>query len=176
MPSILILVCFLSLEEHSRLIIHSRPSLRASSELSRLEGVEATWRLWETQAEELRRALRKDCDTLKVLDAAIQTGSLTDTATASMQDVERLLNDRRKSQPGKRLTLQHTRTQVRRQPRDTRPRRLTWPFGNLLCCGSSKGLEEGARPYSLMVLTPTLFAFVAVCVEEGWGGGRSNAN
>lgn len=84
---------------------------RASSELSRLEGVEATWRLWETQAEELRRALRKDCDTLKVLDAAIQTGSLTDTATASMQDVERLLNDRRKSQPGKRLTLQHTRTQ-----------------------------------------------------------------
>lgn len=87
---------------------------RASSELSRLEGVEATWRLWETQAEELRRALRKDCDTLKVLDAAIQTGSLTDTATASMQDVERLLNDRRKSQPGKRLTLQHTRTQVGR--------------------------------------------------------------
>ncbi|XP_047491710.1 uncharacterized protein LOC125040954 isoform X2 [Penaeus chinensis] len=84
---------------------------RASSELSRLEGVEATWRLWEAQAEELRRALRKDCDTLKVLDAAIQTGSLTDTATASMQDVERLLNDRRKSQPGKRLTLQHTRTQ-----------------------------------------------------------------
>lgn len=82
---------------------------RASSEVSRLEGVEATWRLWENQADELRRALRKDGDTLKVLDAAIQTGSLSDTATASMQDVERLLNERRKSQTGKRLTL--TRTQ-----------------------------------------------------------------
>lgn len=119
--------------------------------------MEATWRLWETQAEELRRALRKDCDTLKVLDAAIQTGSLTDTATASMQDVERLLNDRRKSQPGKRLTLQHTRTQVG-QPRGPRPRRvtpgvergrplcysrssLTRPSGLFICCGSLNGLK-----------------------------------
>ncbi|KAG7176240.1 putative Nuclear envelope localization domain-containing protein [Homarus americanus] len=84
---------------------------RMSSEVSRLEGVEATWKLWETQAEELTKALRQDEDTLKVLDAAIQTGSLTDNVTASVQGVARLLNDRRKTQPGKRLLLQHTKAQ-----------------------------------------------------------------
>ncbi|XP_071530629.1 uncharacterized protein klar isoform X1 [Panulirus ornatus] len=84
---------------------------RVNSEVSRLEGVEATWKLWETQAEELTKALRQDGDTLKVLDAAIQTGPLTDTVTASVQGVARLLNDRRKTQPGKKLLLQHTKTQ-----------------------------------------------------------------
>lgn len=85
---------------------------RVSSELTQLESVEATWKLWETQAEELTKALRQDGDTLRVLDAAIQTGSLTDTVTASVQGVAKLLNDKRKSQPGKKLLLQHTKTQV----------------------------------------------------------------
>nr|XP_053633922.1 klarsicht protein-like [Cherax quadricarinatus] len=86
---------------------------RVSSELTRLGVVEDTWKRWETEADELSRALRQDGDTLKVLDAAIQTGSLTDTVTASVQGVARLLNDRRKTQPGKKLLLQHTKAQVR---------------------------------------------------------------
>lgn len=86
---------------------------RVNSELSRLENVDATWKLWETQAEELTKMLRQDGDTLKVLDVAIQTGSMTDSTTASMQGVARLLNDKRKTQPGKKLLLQHTKTQVR---------------------------------------------------------------
>lgn len=84
---------------------------RLSSEVSRLEGVEDAWKRWETQAEELTRALRQDGETLKVLDTAIQTGSLTDTETASVQGVARLLNDKRKTQPGKKLLLQHTKAQ-----------------------------------------------------------------
>ncbi|KAK8744579.1 hypothetical protein OTU49_000880 [Cherax quadricarinatus] len=84
---------------------------RVSSELTRLGVVEDTWKRWETEADELSRALRQDGDTLKVLDAAIQTGSLTDTVTASVQGVARLLNDRRKTQPGKKLLLQHTKAQ-----------------------------------------------------------------
>lgn len=84
-----------------------------NSEVSRLENVDTTWKLWESQAEELTKMLRQDGDTLKVLDEAIQTGSMTDTATASMQGVARLLNDKRKTQPGKKLLLQHTKTQVR---------------------------------------------------------------
>lgn len=84
---------------------------RVSSELSRLENVDAAWKLWETQAEELTKMLRQDGDTLKVLDVAIQTGSMTDSTTASMQGVARLLNDKRKTQPGKKLFLQHTKTQ-----------------------------------------------------------------
>lgn len=93
-------------------ILYDEAHRRASNEVSRLEGLEATWKLWEAEAEELTRALRQDGDTLKVLDAAIQTGSLTDSVTASMQDVARLLNERCKSQqPGKKLVLQHTRTQ-----------------------------------------------------------------
>lgn len=93
-------------------ILYDEAHRRATNEVSRLEGLEATWKLWESEAEELTRALRQDGDTLKVLDVAIQTGSLTDSVTASVQDVARLLNDRRKSQqPGKKLMLQHTRTQ-----------------------------------------------------------------
>ncbi|KAG0715020.1 hypothetical protein GWK47_012926 [Chionoecetes opilio] len=84
---------------------------RVSSEASRLENVDATWKLWESQAEELSKMLRQDSDTLRVLDVAIQTGSMTDTATASMQGVARLLNEKRKTQPGKKLLLQHTKTQ-----------------------------------------------------------------
>lgn len=84
---------------------------RVSSELSRLENVDAAWKLWETQAEELTKMLRQDGDTLKVLDVAIQTGSMTDSTTASMQGVARLLNDKRKTLPGKKLFLQHTKTQ-----------------------------------------------------------------
>ena len=56
---------------------------------------------------------------LQVLDAAIQTGSLTESVTSSVQDVAKLLNDRCKTQQPntgtitKRITtLQHTRTQV----------------------------------------------------------------
>lgn len=82
--------------------------------MSRLESVDATWKMWESQAEELTKMLRQDGDTLKVLDVAIQTGSMTDSTTASMQGVARLLNDKRKTQPGKKLLLQHTKTQVRR--------------------------------------------------------------
>ncbi|XP_068217202.1 klarsicht protein [Palaemon carinicauda] len=93
-------------------ILYDEAHRRASTEVSRLEGLEATWKLWEAEAQELTRALRQDGDTLKVLDAAIQTGSLTDSVTASMQDVAKLLNERCKSQqPGKKLMLQHTRTQ-----------------------------------------------------------------
>lgn len=84
-----------------------------NSELSRLENVDATWKIWESQAEELTKMLRQDGDTLRVLDVAIQTGSMTDSTTASMQGVARLLNDKRKTQPGKKLLLQHTKTQVR---------------------------------------------------------------
>ena len=85
---------------------------RVCSEVSRLENVDAAWKLWESQADELTKMLRQDGDTLKVLDVAIQTGSMTDTATASMQGVARLLNEKRKTQPGKKLLLQHTKTQV----------------------------------------------------------------
>ncbi|KAK7066751.1 hypothetical protein SK128_005331, partial [Halocaridina rubra] len=94
-------------------ILFDEAQRRASNEVSRLEGLEATWKLWEDEAEELTRALGQDRDTLKVLDSAIQTGSLTDSVTASAQDVARLLNDRCKSQqqPAKKLVLQHTRTQ-----------------------------------------------------------------
>lgn len=84
---------------------------RVSSEVSRLENVDAAWKLWESQAEELTKMLRQDEDTLRVLDVAIQTGSMTDTTTASMQGVARLLNEKRKTQPGKKLLLQHTKTQ-----------------------------------------------------------------
>ncbi|KAK3872555.1 hypothetical protein Pcinc_022368, partial [Petrolisthes cinctipes] len=97
---------------------------RVSSEVTRLESVQATWKLWESQAEELSRALRHDSDTLRVLDAAIQTGGpLTDSVTASVEGVARLLNDRRKTLPAssavvtaagvgkKGLLLQHTKTQ-----------------------------------------------------------------
>ncbi|XP_063840507.1 serine-rich adhesin for platelets-like isoform X5 [Scylla paramamosain] len=84
---------------------------RVSSEVSRLENVDAAWKLWESQAEELTKMLRQDSDTLRVLDVAIQTGSMTDTTTASMQGVARLLNEKRKTQPGKKFLLQHTKTQ-----------------------------------------------------------------
>ncbi|XP_076062425.1 uncharacterized protein LOC143037757 [Oratosquilla oratoria] len=84
---------------------------RISAEASRLEGVENSWRLWEAQAEELTKALRHDHDTLSVLDTAIQTGSLSDSVTASVQDVAKLLNERRRTQSGKKINLQATRTQ-----------------------------------------------------------------
>lgn len=93
-------------------ILHDEAHRRATNEVSRLEALEATWKLWETEVEELTRALGQDKDTLKVLDGAIQKGSVTDSMTASVQDVARLLNDRcRSQQPGKKLLLQHTRTQ-----------------------------------------------------------------
>ena len=90
---------------------------RVLCEISRLESTHATWSLWESQAEELTQALRHDGDTLQVLDTAIQTGTLTESVTASVQDVAKLLSDTRKtnagSSGGKRITsLQHTRTQV----------------------------------------------------------------
>lgn len=106
---------------------------RVNSELSRLENVDATWKLWESQAEELTKILRQDGDTLKVLDEAIQTGTMTDSATASMQGVARLLNDKRKTQPGKKLLLQHTKTQVRERPPRRPPSFYVTFFVSYIC-------------------------------------------
>lgn len=68
---------------------------RVNAELSSLQSAEATWRLWEEQKAELYQALKQDSDTLKFIDAAIDDGGPTETVTASVHDVAKLLNEKR---------------------------------------------------------------------------------
>lgn len=67
---------------------------RASQQLTKLQQLSEAWQQFEFHLSELQIALRGDHETLRMLDCALQGGSVSPDVATSFRDVAKVLSDK----------------------------------------------------------------------------------